>query len=236
MRETHLGDSIDSGNFLLKGYLPLIQKNSVTHMHGFAIYVKEGFSFAWDLSWENSVVSYLCFRLALLHSVSSLFLPFTSFVFVLSFCAISSNRDEVFWLSSCWCRWSSWSFERYSKSRYFKSNLIHLDVFQQLALLPDFKEITSFFCTKRINLLHLKWSLDRLVIFANGFLKLANLLMLTKQKSLVASQKFDSRDIWRIANSSIILIIFKKIENRKIENTKMRKTKLNILNFCISNQ
>ena len=205
-------------------------------MHGFAIYVKEGLSFARDLSWENSAVSYLCFRLVLLHSVSSLFLSFNFFVFVLSFCAISSNRDEVFWLSSCWCGWSSWSFGRYSKSRYFKSNLIHLHVFQQLALLPDFKEITLFVCTKRTNLLHLKWSLDRLVIFANGFLKLANLLMLTKQKSLVASQKFDSRDIWRIANSSIILIIFKKIENRKIENTKMRKTKLNILNFCISNQ
>ena len=47
--ETNLDDSIDSGNFS-RGYLPLIQKDSSTHMHGLAVYVKEGLSFAWDLS------------------------------------------------------------------------------------------------------------------------------------------------------------------------------------------
>ena len=36
-------DSIYSGNFSLKGYLVLIQKDSVTQMHGFAVYVKEDF-------------------------------------------------------------------------------------------------------------------------------------------------------------------------------------------------
>ena len=39
-------------------------------MHGLAVYVKEGLPFTWDLSLENSADSYLCFRLALLHSVS----------------------------------------------------------------------------------------------------------------------------------------------------------------------
>ena len=48
-------------------YLPLIQKDSITHMHGFAVYVEEGFPFRQDLSIENSEDSYLCFRLALLH-------------------------------------------------------------------------------------------------------------------------------------------------------------------------
>ena len=40
--ETNLDDSIDSGNFSTRGYLPLIQKDSSTHMHGLAVYVKEG--------------------------------------------------------------------------------------------------------------------------------------------------------------------------------------------------
>ena len=40
--ETNLDDSIDSGNFSVRGYLPLIQKDSSTHMHGLAVYVKEG--------------------------------------------------------------------------------------------------------------------------------------------------------------------------------------------------
>ena len=40
-------------------------------MHGLAVYVKEGLPFARDLPLENSADSYLCFRLALLHSVSS---------------------------------------------------------------------------------------------------------------------------------------------------------------------
>ena len=59
--ETNLDDSIDSGNFSVSGYLPVIQKNSNTHIHGLAVYVKEGLLFAWDLSLENSVDSYTCF-------------------------------------------------------------------------------------------------------------------------------------------------------------------------------
>ena len=39
-------------------------------MHGFAVYVEEGLSFAQNLSPENSVDSYLCVQLHLLHSVS----------------------------------------------------------------------------------------------------------------------------------------------------------------------
>ena len=59
--ETNLDDSIDSGNFSVRGYLPLIRKDSSTHMHGLAVYVKEGLPFAQDLSLENSADSYLCF-------------------------------------------------------------------------------------------------------------------------------------------------------------------------------
>ena len=51
--ETNLDDSIDSGNFSVRGYLPLIRKDSSTHMHGLAVYVKEGLPFAQDLSLQN---------------------------------------------------------------------------------------------------------------------------------------------------------------------------------------
>ena len=95
--ETNLDDTIDSGNFSVRGYLPLIRKDSSTHMHGLAVYVKERLSFARNLSLENSADSYLCFRLALLHSVSYFFFlyrsPTSSFCTV--FDSLSSNIDEV---------------------------------------------------------------------------------------------------------------------------------------------
>ena len=55
--ETNLDDSIDSGNLSVRGYLPLIRKDSSTHMHGLAVYMKEGLPFARDLYLENSVDS-----------------------------------------------------------------------------------------------------------------------------------------------------------------------------------
>ena len=57
--ETNLYDSIDSGNFSIRRYLPLIQKDFITHMHGLAVYEKEGLPFARDLSLENSADYYL---------------------------------------------------------------------------------------------------------------------------------------------------------------------------------
>ena len=62
----------------VKGYLPLIWKDSITYMHGLAAYVKEGLPFARSLSLENSANSYLCFRLALLYSVSYFFFIYWS--------------------------------------------------------------------------------------------------------------------------------------------------------------
>ena len=55
--ETNLDHSIDSGNFSVRVYLPLIQKDSSTHMHGLAIFVKEGLPFPRDLYIENSADS-----------------------------------------------------------------------------------------------------------------------------------------------------------------------------------
>ena len=94
--ETNLDDSIYSGNFSVRGYLPLIRKDSGIHMHGLAVYVK-GLPFARDLSLENSADSHLSFRLALLHSVSYFFFvyrsPSSSLCTV--FDSVSSNIDEV---------------------------------------------------------------------------------------------------------------------------------------------
>ena len=67
-------------------------------MQGLAVYVKERGRFAWDLSLENSANSYLCFPLALLHSVSCFFplsITFFVFVFFCLFGAISSNIDQI---------------------------------------------------------------------------------------------------------------------------------------------
>ena len=95
--ETNLDDSIDSGNFYVTGYLSLIQKDSSTHMHGVTIYVKEGLPFARDLPLENSADSYLCFRLALLHSVCYFFFLYQSPspALCMVFYSISSDIDEV---------------------------------------------------------------------------------------------------------------------------------------------
>ena len=46
--ETNPYGSINSGNFYVRSYLSLIQKNSSTHMHGLPVYVKEGLPFAQD--------------------------------------------------------------------------------------------------------------------------------------------------------------------------------------------
>ena len=66
-------------------------------MHGLAVYVKEGLPFARDVFLENSADSYLCFRLALLHSVSYFFFlyqsPSSSLCTV--FDSISSNIENL---------------------------------------------------------------------------------------------------------------------------------------------
>ena len=75
--ETKLLESID--------YLPLMRKDSVSHMHGLAVCLKERLLFAQDLSLESSVDSYLFFRLVSLHSILLIF-PLSITFFVLMHC------------------------------------------------------------------------------------------------------------------------------------------------------
>ena len=94
--ETNLDDSNDSGNFSVRGYLPLIRQYSTTHMHGLTVYVKE------ELFLHGLISSKLC-RLLLIFSTG-----FTSFSVLLLFLyrspslslckvfdSISSNIDEI---------------------------------------------------------------------------------------------------------------------------------------------
>ena len=85
----------------VRGYLPLIQKDSSTHMHGLTVYVKEGIPFAQDLSLENSANSYLCFQLTLLRSVSYFLLSQSpSSPLCMVFYSVSSNINEVLSVNS----------------------------------------------------------------------------------------------------------------------------------------
>ena len=80
----------------VRGYLPLIRKDSSTNIC--MVLQKEGLPFAQDfISLENSADSYLCFRLALLHSVSYFFFLYQSpsSALCIVFYSISSNIDEV---------------------------------------------------------------------------------------------------------------------------------------------
>ena len=91
-----LDDSVDSGIFSARSYLPLIQKDFVTRMHGLTVHGKKRLKF-FKTQLENSADSYLRFRLALLHSVSYFFLIYQSPSLSLCtiFDAISSNIDKV---------------------------------------------------------------------------------------------------------------------------------------------
>ena len=82
--------------FLCEGLSSFNPKDSITHRHDLAVHVKEEL-FSRDLSLENSVGSYLCFWLALLH-LGSYFFPlyqWPSLSLCMVFYAISSNIDEV---------------------------------------------------------------------------------------------------------------------------------------------
>ena len=95
--KTNLDNSIDSGNFSVRGYLPLIRKDSSTDMHGLTVYVKEGLPFARDLSLEKLCRFLLMFSIGFtLLNVLLLFpLSITFFIFVHGFDSISCNIDEV---------------------------------------------------------------------------------------------------------------------------------------------
>ena len=81
--ETNLDDSIDSGNFSVTGYLTLIRKDSITHIYGLAVYVKEGLPFS-----QNKLYGFLLMFWTGFTSLSVLLLfllSITFFIFMNSF-------------------------------------------------------------------------------------------------------------------------------------------------------
>ena len=94
--ETNLDDSIDSGNFSLRGYLPLIRKDSSTHMHGLAVLCQKRTSFSTGLIsrkvWRFFLMFLTCFTSL---SVVLLFLLLITSSLCTVFDSILANIDEV---------------------------------------------------------------------------------------------------------------------------------------------
>ena len=89
-----MDDSVNSGNFSVRDDLPLIRKDSVTHMHFLAVCMKEALPFGWDLSLENFQDSYVLYWLYAIQCLNS----FSSVDHILRltvFDAISHNIVEV---------------------------------------------------------------------------------------------------------------------------------------------
>ena len=99
-----LGDSIDFGHFSVWDYLPLIQKDSATHINGLVVYVKEGLPFAMELSLENPTDYYL---FPTSFTSSSVLL-----VFPVSITVSSWGLDHKDYLTY------SWATDRYSEFCY----------------------------------------------------------------------------------------------------------------------
>ena len=80
--ETILDDWSDSGNFSVRGHLPLFNPKGFCYSYSWTCSLyEEGFPFAQNLSLKKSADSYLCFQLALLHSVPCFCFSITSLVF-----------------------------------------------------------------------------------------------------------------------------------------------------------
>ena len=82
LSETNLDDSIDTGNFSVRGYFLLIWKDSSTHVHGLTVYVKEGLPFARDLSLEKSADFYVLDWLYFIQCLTFFPLSISLFIFV----------------------------------------------------------------------------------------------------------------------------------------------------------
>ena len=83
--ETNLDDSINSGNISVKGLYSFNPKKVYYSYAWSCSLCERGTSFSMYLSLENSADSYLCFRLALPHSVSYFFPLLITFVIMHGF-------------------------------------------------------------------------------------------------------------------------------------------------------
>ena len=92
--ETNLDDSIDSGHFSVRGYLPLIWKDSTTHMHGLPI--QKDFFLHRTYLWKTLQIFAYVFDWLYITQFLTFFLhgsPYLSFC--MAFDSVSSTIDEV---------------------------------------------------------------------------------------------------------------------------------------------
>ena len=77
--ETNLEDSNESSNFYVKVYLPSIRKDVVTHIHGLAVYVKEGVFLHRNCLWKTlSIPIFVFYFIHLSYFLLPYQLPFYS--------------------------------------------------------------------------------------------------------------------------------------------------------------
>ena len=91
-----------------------------------------------------------------------------------------------------------------------------------------FSEKSFFVCTNRINLLNLKQSSDRLLIVAKRFLKLPNLHVLIKQKSLV----FQIVESWKVSS---VFLLFTNVGKRSTAKNYRPVSLLSVLSEVLEN-
>ena len=95
--ETNLNGSIDSGNFSVRGYLPLIRKVSSTHTHGLTVYLKA--SFCMWLICRFLLMFSTCFTLLSVLRLFPLLISF--FVIMHGLCRLSNKLKTGYPVSSC---------------------------------------------------------------------------------------------------------------------------------------
>ena len=78
LSETNLSSNFADSDFCIPGYLPIIRKDSSTHMHGLAVYARDTLPISREVHLEKPTEPFMCFRLSLLHSTSYLFFLYRS--------------------------------------------------------------------------------------------------------------------------------------------------------------
>jgi len=78
LSETALNESVPNSDLIIPGYLPLIRKDSIKHMHGLGIYVRDNLPIAREVELEDKQHPFICLRVALMQSTSYVYLLYRS--------------------------------------------------------------------------------------------------------------------------------------------------------------
>lgn len=78
LSESNLNSEVSSSDFCVDGYLSLQRKDSKFHMHGLAVYIRNNLPIARECRLESPDESFMCYRVALLHSTTYLFFLYRS--------------------------------------------------------------------------------------------------------------------------------------------------------------